>query len=99
MKLKGIAVFYNQQKEEIKRISLLKAPFKEHLIKQKSIELFNESEPCIIYRTACINKLGLEMQDFLNKSKIKHENIIDISEEGIWNNIELPSDVKYVSFI
>lgn len=98
MKIKGIMIYYNQKKEELKRISLLKAPFKEEIIKEKSLEIYNEGEPCIIYMTACINKLGLEMKDMVESSKIGKDEIFDVSEPGFYSHIEFPSDVKYISF-
>lgn len=99
MKVKGIIIYYNQNKEEIKRVSLLKAPFKEEVIKEKSIELYNEGEPCIIYITACTNKLGLAMADYISSSNIGKDVMFDVSEAGFYSDIEFPSDVKYISFI
>lgn len=99
MKTKGILVLYDENKKETKRISLLKAPFKEDIIKKTSLEMFNEEEPCIIYKTICINKLGIDMNDNLNELGIKPDEIFDISYKGLCEKLNFPSEVKYMSFI
>lgn len=42
-------------------------PLKETYIYSKSLELFNEKEPCIIYRTHIMKKFYLELYDFLSQ--------------------------------
>lgn len=46
--------------------SIIDLPLKEEYIIKKSIELFHEKEPCIIYRTHVMNKFYLKLYDFLN---------------------------------
>ncbi|MDP4179555.1 MAG: hypothetical protein Q8942_00495 [Bacillota bacterium] len=56
-------------------------PLNERKIIEKSIELFNDSEPCIIHRSFAIKKLLLEVCDYFNEAlpegngKIIYENI------------------------
>lgn len=95
--MKGIIVLYDKDKNKIKKVSLLKASYKENLIINKSIEMFNESEPCIIYKTMCINKLGVEKQEYLSKliDKEKFYNINDkLCEDFVFDD-----NVKYVKFM
>lgn len=42
-------------------------PFKDEIIIEKSIELFNDREPCIIHRTYVIKKLMLEISEYLDE--------------------------------
>ncbi len=42
-------------------------PFKEEKIIEKSIELFNDREPCIIHRTFVIKKLMMEINEYFNE--------------------------------
>ncbi len=42
-------------------------PFKDEIIIEKSIELFNDREPCIIHRTYVIKKLMLEVSEYLDE--------------------------------
>ncbi|WP_024831735.1 hypothetical protein [Ruminiclostridium josui] len=42
-------------------------PFKEEIIIKKSIELFNDREPCIIHRTYVMKKLMLEINEYFNE--------------------------------
>lgn len=68
-------------------------PLKEDYIISKSIERFNESEPCIIYRTSIAKKFYIQLFDKLKYFKENNiTNIIcsDISE--FFNNIDL--DIK-----
>lgn len=42
-------------------------PFKDEIIIEKSIELFNDREPCIIHRTYVIKKLMLEVSEYFGE--------------------------------
>lgn len=95
--LKGYMVMHDSQGNEIEEVSLLKAPFREKLIKEISVEMFNEEEPCIIYRTVCINKLGLKLLDKLNNLKIEKDNIFKVNDI-IVQDIDFVDEVFYVSF-
>lgn len=41
-------------------------PLKEERIISKSIEMFNDSDPCIIHKTYVMKKIMLEIDDYLN---------------------------------
>ncbi len=42
-------------------------PFKDEIIIGKSIELFNDREPCIIHRTYVMKKLMMEINEYFNE--------------------------------
>jgi hypothetical protein len=42
-------------------------PLKEECIIKKSIEFFNDCEPCIIHRTYIMKRIYMEIDDYLNK--------------------------------
>jgi hypothetical protein len=42
-------------------------PLKDAKVIEKSIELFNDREPCIIHRSFAMKKLLLEIDDYLNE--------------------------------
>lgn len=44
-------------------------PIREDYIIEKSIELFNEKEPCIIYRTHIMKKFYIKLYEALNSLK------------------------------
>lgn len=48
--------------------SISDLPLKEEYILLKSVELFNEKEPCIIYRTHIMKKFYLSLYDYLSQS-------------------------------
>jgi len=96
--MKGFIVLYGENDEKVLERNLLKLPLKEDYIINKSKELYSEEEPCIIYRTAIINKTGLEIlkiveeKNMVNK-KIEYRefkelfgDILDISEEIFFIN-------------
>jgi len=71
-------------------------PLKEEKIIEKSIELFNDPEPCIIHKSYVIRKILLEIDEYLGevllegKGQIIYENIpknirelLNISDEVI----------------
>lgn len=41
-------------------------PLKEDKIIKKSIEMFNDSDPCIIHKTYVMKKIILDIDDYLN---------------------------------
>lgn len=96
--MKGFIALYGENDEKVLERNLLKLPLKEDYIINKSKELYSEEEPCIIYRTAIINKTGLEIlkiveeKNMVNK-KIEYRefkelfgDILDISEEIFFIN-------------
>lgn len=69
MSIKSIS-FLNNRKEVVKSYKLTSVPIKEQTIISKSIEFFNDPEPCFIHRSAVIKRLVAEIDDyFYNISK------------------------------
>ncbi len=69
MLVKNIS-FLNGRKEVVKSFKLTSAPIGEQTIIARSIEFFNDPEPCFIHRSAVIKRLIAEMDDyFYNISK------------------------------
>lgn len=100
--MKGFMICYNNKNAEVNKISLIKMPLKESYIIQKSEELYNESEPCIIYRTAIINKTGLDLIKKIENTYPDKINIkIDLKDLKILigDILNLSKDIKYIKFI
>lgn len=99
--MKGLMVCYDDNNNKILEVNLLKLPIKEKAIIEKSIKLYNEDEPCIIYRTAIINRVGLELS-----KKIEEENkfntyftleeLINFIGEDI---LTLPKEITKICFL
>jgi len=98
--MKGIVTLYSNDKEVIKRMAINKLKFKEKLIVEKSIELFNDHDPCIIHSTMCINKLAFELLEELSKDSKIHLDVIYKLNEAInliVQKVDFDSDVYFLS--
>jgi hypothetical protein len=60
---------------------LTSLPLKEAVIINKSIEFFNDPEPCMIHRSAVMNRIFFEMSEYLNM------HILEGRRELSWNEI------------
>lgn len=98
--MKGIMIYFDEDKNEINKVSLLKLPIKEDEIIRQSTQLYNESEPCIIYRTTIINKMGIKLRDKLELKDISDKYLNrDELKALIGDILNLPIDVVYVKII
>lgn len=52
--------------EEIFRGGITSLPLKEEKILKKSMEMFCDSDPCIIHKTYIMKKIILDIDDYLN---------------------------------
>lgn len=52
--------------EEIFRGGITSLPLKEEKIIKKSMEMFYDSDPCIIHKTYVMKKIILDIDDYLN---------------------------------
>ncbi len=93
--IKGILVLYNNQKEELRKISMLKLPFSKESISKKSTLDFHEPEPCIIYETICRNKLGLELKEKVELTQ--STGLLTIDNE-LFRDLEFNEEVVYAKF-
>lgn len=94
--LKGQVEFLDKNKSVIKRTSILKLPIKDKIIIDKTIEMFNEDEPCIIYKTAAINQIGMEilkaLENKIDYAVFKKKDLPEI----IGNIVDLNDNVEYI---
>ena len=51
--------------------SLYKLPVEESIVIKKSIEYFNDSEPCFLHKSAVIKRLYYEIEDFFQEKDNK----------------------------
>ncbi len=65
-------------------------PLKEEYIILKSLELYNEKEPCIIYRTHIMKKFYLELYDFLSNLEGNIAQFADI--QGFFKEVDIDAD-------
>lgn len=68
--IKGKITFRNKN-EKLEKTSILKLTFKEDILIKKTIERFNDEDPCIIHRTYANNILGKEILDKMNNCGLK----------------------------
>lgn len=68
-------------------------PLKEEYIINKSVELFNDCEPCIIHRTFIMKKIFFEIDEYFNKLLCEGKN--EISIECVPESIIQPMDLNF----
>lgn len=70
----------------------------EEVIIQKSIEYFNDPEPCMIHRSAVMNRIFAEIEEYFRKMLNNGENIINWDElpEHIRGAIHITGDILRV---
>ena len=98
--MKGYLVFLNEEKKELEAKAVIKLNFKEDLVIKYSIDMFNDEDPCIIHRTYCVNKLGMEILEDIKKELTKEQTFT--TEElpsFISEKIILPEGTKYVTVV
>lgn len=64
-------------------------PLKEDYILLKSMEFFNEKEPCIIYRTHIMKKFYLALYDCLSQSGASACKCVEIKDMLLAVNLDL----------
>ncbi|MDF2700229.1 MAG: hypothetical protein K0Q49_1785 [Haloplasmataceae bacterium] len=57
--------------------NILDIPIKKDYIIQKSIEIFNDDDPCIIHKSFVIKKV---VDELLNHTNLKNKNQINVSD-------------------
>lgn len=98
--MKGIIICYDVNNIETKKMSMLKLPIKEEKIIKESTKLYDEADPCIIYRTIVINRVGLNLLNKFKELDIK-DKVLSLEElESLTDGIlDMPEEVKSVKFI
>jgi hypothetical protein len=77
---KMVITFLSQQEKVLVRHRVLCLPIREDQLILKSIEFFNDPEPCMIHRSAVINRLYTEILDFLIRRLSGQGGTLDWSE-------------------
>jgi hypothetical protein len=87
-----VITFIDSSGNVILKGKLTSLPLKEEFVINKSIELFNDCEPCIIHRTFVMKKMFLEIDEYLDK--ILKEGRNEIQSEHIPDNILQVLDIN-----
>ena len=66
--MKGIFEFFDKDDNLIEEKSILKLDFKRKVIVNKSIEMFNDEDPCIIHYTYSTKKVAFELLENIKKN-------------------------------
>ena len=75
---------YDKNGEMVYDDRLTSLPVREECIESKSIELFNDSRPCIIHRTFITKKCFLELDSFFRKMIDEDRKEIHINDLPEW---------------
>ncbi|NLX70235.1 MAG: hypothetical protein GX024_04970 [Clostridiales bacterium] len=91
-------LFIDSDNNLIMKKDLTSIPIKEECIIKKSIELFNDPEPCIIHRTYVLKKIFMEMSEYFDKVLMDGENEIPWSciPKNITNVIDIKEEVQKI---
>lgn len=73
--------FVSKDNDILLEVGITSLPLKENYVIRKSIELFNDEEPCIIHKTFCMKKLYLEIKDYFDNL------LFEGYEHILWCNI------------
>lgn len=97
--MKGFMICYDGSKKIVEKISLLKLPIKEREIVKRSKEIYGENEPCIIYKTAIINRVGFELISSYRDGELSSKLYsLEELERVIGDIFDLSDEVKYIKF-
>ncbi len=72
-------VIFNDQETFFKGKSL-NAPFSEKSIKEKSVDLFDDEDPCIIHKSYVVKTLAKQIEDALDEASGEPLNVKDHPE-------------------
>ena len=83
---KAIIRFIGENSEILLDKKLIALPLKEDFVINKSIEFFNDPEPCMIHRSAVMKRTYMEFFDYFNQLKGQGK------DQVFWD--ELPVSIK-----
>ncbi|MBM7582732.1 hypothetical protein JOD02_001589 [Caldicoprobacter guelmensis] len=88
--------FLNKQGKMLFERKLTAIPLKEEVIILRSIEYFNDPEPCMIHRSAVMKRIFMEFGEFLNQNieKGKFELLWDEIPEELRKIIDINGDIE-----
>lgn len=78
---------------------LASLPLKEEKIIDKSIELFNDGDPCIIHKTYAMKKVMLDIDDYLNTLLLHEETKLSWSEvpKEVKHSVDIKEEIEVLS--
>lgn len=85
-KCKGQIVLYTKAKKERKPLN--RVDYLEEKITEKSIEIFNDKNPCIIRKTHSIMSLCLELIDIVEQNNLNNKEIQIEENNIVWNYLD-----------
>lgn len=100
--LKGQVHYLDPEGKELNKIPIVALPFKDSVIIEKSKEMFNDEDPCIIHRTYSANAIGINLLEKISKM---YPNELELSfkvneiPQFISELIDIPQDVFVLKFI
>lgn len=80
--------FFGENGIPVYKGKLISLPFKDDVIIRKSIEFFNDDEPCIIHKSFVVRTIVLNIEDYFNRMEQ-----IGVCEME-WD--ELPDEIKSI---
>lgn len=97
--MKGFLILFDNNMKELKRTSLLKLPLKKEYIEKRSQDMYGETDPCIIYETAIINRFGLELlEEIKDRDDICDVHGLSVLSDVLKGAVNLPAEAKYGRF-
>ena len=72
-------------------------PIKDDYVIAKSIEFFNDPEPCMIHRSAVLDRIFMEYMEYFEKLLINGELIRHELPESLRQILDIETAVKYLS--
>jgi hypothetical protein len=88
-------IFIDKDENEIINVPIIEIPIHEKKIIEKSIELFNDDEPCIIHKTYTIRAITFEICDYLKEILNSNNEVLKESiNEKVLNLINIQDFYK-----
>ncbi len=90
--------FIDSNRNIVLKEKITSLPLKEEYIINKSVELFNDCEPCIIHRTFVMKKIFFEIDEYFDKllCEGKNEIAIELIPEYIIQPVDLKVQVEKI---
>lgn len=93
--------FVGKGEETILDKRLMSVPLREEAIINKSIEFYNDSEPCMIHRSAVMKRLFFELGEFLQKCVQEGAFLLEWSSlpDNFKSYLAMMDEVKYIRLV
>jgi hypothetical protein len=88
-------IFFDNNENEIMTVPIIEIPIYEDKVIEKSIELFNDDEPCIIHKSYSIRAITFEICDYLKEIIDNNNEVLKVSiNEKILEQINVQNFYK-----